>query len=125
MQILPKVLCVLRCRFGGDIHFRADAVKGFAQLHLAVGVGAGGIKEADTRLVSLAGQKDCVLLGNALDGQSTKAVFVHGDAGAPQCDHIHREPPVFSKNTLCAHYKTKCRTRQEKPSPSKRGSAQR
>ena len=31
MQILPEVLCVLRCRFGGDIHFRADAVKGFAQ----------------------------------------------------------------------------------------------
>ena len=83
------------------------------------------IEEADARRVSLAGQKDRVLLGNALDGQGTKAVFVHSDAGAPQCDHIHREPPVFSKNTLCAHYRANCPTTQEKPSPSTRGSAQR
>ena len=97
MQVLPELLRVLGGGLGGDVDLGADAVKGFAQLHLAVGVGAGGIKEADARLVSLAGQKDRILLGNALDGQGTKAVFVHGDAGAPQCDHIHREPPVFSK----------------------------
>ena len=97
VQVLPELLRVLGGGLGGDVDLGANAVKGFAQLHLAVGVSAGGIKEADARLVSLAGQKDRVFLGNALDGQGTKAVFVHGDAGAPQCDHIHREPPVFSK----------------------------
>ena len=55
-----------------------------------------GVKEADARLVSLAGQKDRVLLGNALDGQGTKAVFVHGDAGGTKGDHVlHKKPPVF------------------------------
>ena len=89
MQILPEVLCVLRCRFGGDIHFRADAVKGFAQLHLAVGVGAGGIKKADACLVSLAGQIDGIFLRDALDGQCAETIFVHRDAGAAKGDQIH------------------------------------
>ena len=65
------------------------------------------------------------LVQAALNGFLGHGQAVVGDAGAPQCDHIHREPPVFSKNTLCAHYKTKRPTTQEKPSPSKRGSAQR
>ena len=88
MQILPEILCGFRRRLGGDVDIAADAVERLAQLDLAVGVGAGGIKEADARLVSLAGQMDGVLLGDALDGQGTKAVLVHRDAGAAQRDHI-------------------------------------
>lgn len=88
MQVLPESLCGFRRRLGGNVDIAADAVERLAQLDLAVGVGAGGIKEADARLVSLAGQMDGVLLGNALDGQGTKAVLVHRDAGAAQRDHI-------------------------------------
>ena len=89
VQVLPEVLCILRRRLGGDVHLRADAVKGLAQLDLAVGVGAGGIKKADACLVSLAGQIDGIFLRDALDGQCAEAIFVHRDAGAAKGDHIH------------------------------------
>ena len=89
VQVLPEVLCILRRRLGGDVHLRADAVKGLAQLDLAVGVGAGSIKKADARPVGLAGQIDRILLRDALDRQCAEAVFVHRDAGAAKGDHIH------------------------------------
>ena len=89
VQVLPELLRVLRRRLGGDVDLRADAVEGLPQLHLAVGIGPGGVEEADARPVSFPGQMHCILLRNALDGQRAKAVFVHRDAGAAQSNHIH------------------------------------
>ena len=125
VQVFPEVLSVLRRRLGGDVHLRADAVKGFAQLHLAVGVGAGGVEKADACLVGLAGQIDGVLLRDALDGQRAEAVFVHRDAGAAKGDHIHScFLHSWVQNTLFFHYKTNLFAAQgiscRKPSQSQR-----
>ena len=89
VQIFPEVFRVLRRRLGGDVHFGADAVEGFAQLDFAVGVGAGSVEKADACLVSLTGQIHGIFLRDALDRQCAEAVFVHGDAGAAKGDHIH------------------------------------
>ncbi len=62
VQVLPEILCVLGGGLGSNIDLAADALEGLAQLHLAVGVGAGGVEEADAGLVGLAGQMHRVFL---------------------------------------------------------------
>ena len=89
VQVLPELLRVLGGGLGSDVDLRADAVEGLPQLHLAVGIGPGSVEEADASPIRLPGQMHRIFLRNALDGQRTKAVFVHRDAGAAQSNHIH------------------------------------
>ena len=80
-QVLPQLSAGLGVGLGGDDHLVPDAGEGEAHLLLAVGVGPGGVEVVDPAVHRFAQQAGRFLLGDALNGQASKAVFLDLDTG--------------------------------------------
>ena len=81
LQVLPQLPARLGVGLGGDYHLVPYACEGIAQLLLAVGVGPGGVKVVYAPVHRLAQEPGGLLFGDALDGQTAKAVFLDLNAG--------------------------------------------
>ena len=81
LQVLPQLPARLGVGLGGNYHLVPYAREGIAQLLLAVGVGPGGVKVVYAPVHRLAQEPGGLLFGDALDGQTAKAVFLDLNAG--------------------------------------------
>ena len=88
-QILAHICPVLGAAFGGNHQLVAEALKGIAQLFLAVGVGPGGIEIIHASLKGTAQQGGGFLLTDTLNGQSPESVFFNLYTCAAKHDTAH------------------------------------
>ena len=89
-------LHILRAGFGGDGDPVAHIGEGETHLHLAVGIGAGGIEEGHAALIGAAEQLHGGIHVVTLDGKRAERILRRGDAGGAEGYGFHRKSSGIS-----------------------------
>ncbi len=90
LQVLPESRCILRTGLGGEINPAATIRKSCTQFLLTVCIKSCGVIKINPAVKGLVQEVYSLLLGNALYGERSEAVFIYCNTGLSKCYFPHK-----------------------------------